>query len=48
MRVDVVDLRDFYDTSLGQVSARFIRRRVRELWPDVRGMRVLGVGYATP
>lgn len=45
---DVVDLRDFYATSLGQVARRMIRRRARLLWPDVAGMRILGLGYATP
>jgi SAM-dependent methyltransferase len=45
---DVIDLRDFYETSLGQVTCRTLRRRLRDLWPDVRGMRVLGLGYATP
>ncbi len=25
-----------------------IRRRVRLMWPDLTGMRLLGVGYATP
>ena len=45
---DVVDLREFYDTQLGQVARRMIRRRVRILWPNVRGQRVLGLGYATP
>ncbi|MGB8274351.1 MAG: methyltransferase domain-containing protein [Alphaproteobacteria bacterium] len=48
MVTDVIDLRDFYETSLGQVACRLIRRRVREFWPDVRGLRVLGLGYATP
>ena len=48
MSSDVVDLRDFYGTRLGQVARRMIRRRVRLLWPDVSGMRVLGLGYATP
>jgi SAM-dependent methyltransferase len=48
MHDDVVDLRDFYGTSLGQVARRMIRRRVRLLWPNVQGMRVLGIGYATP
>jgi SAM-dependent methyltransferase len=48
MHDDVVDLRDFYATSLGQVARRMIRRRLRLLWPDVRNLRVLGVGYATP
>ncbi len=45
---DVVDLRDFYETQLGQMARRMIRRGVRSLWPDVRGQRVLGLGYATP
>lgn len=48
MRMDVVDLRDFYDTSLGQTACRVIRRRLRLLWPDVKGMTVLGLGFATP
>lgn len=45
---DVVDLRDFYAESLGQVAQRLLRRRLRLLWPDVKGERVLGLGYATP
>ncbi|MGE5503432.1 MAG: class I SAM-dependent methyltransferase [Actinomycetota bacterium] len=48
MWTDVVDLRDFYDTSLGQVAKRMIRRQLRQLWPDVTGMRVLGLGFAPP
>ena len=45
---DVIDLRDFYATSLGQVARRMIRRRLRAMWPDLTGMRLLGLGYATP
>ena len=45
---DVVDLRDFYDTSLGQVARRMIRRRARAIWPNVSGLSLLGLGYATP
>jgi SAM-dependent methyltransferase len=48
MSADVVDLRDFYATRLGQEARRMIRRRIRMVWPDIGGMRVLGVGYATP
>lgn len=48
MILDVVDLRDFYASSLGSIARRMIRRQVRKLWPDMRGMRVLGFGYATP
>jgi hypothetical protein len=45
---DVVDLRDFYETSLGQVARRMIRRRIRMMWSDTRNLRVLGLGFATP
>ena len=48
MASDVVDLRDFYRTLLGQVARRMIRRALRRMWPDVRGMRLLGMGYAAP
>lgn len=48
MWVDVIDLRDFYGSGLGRTTRRMIGRRVRALWPDVRGMNVLGFGYATP
>ncbi len=45
---DAVDLRDFYGTSLGRMARRVIRRRLREIWPDVTGLSVLGLGYPTP
>ena len=48
MWTDIVDIRDFYESQLGIVARRMIRRRVREFWPDVTGMRVLGLGFATP
>ena len=48
MHSDVVELRDFYDSALGRVVQRMIRRRVRRIWPDVRGDTILGLGYATP
>jgi SAM-dependent methyltransferase len=45
---DVVDLNAFYASRLGQVARRMIRRRVRALWPDLRGQSVLGLGFTTP
>jgi SAM-dependent methyltransferase len=48
MWTDVVDLRDFYATGLGRVARRMIARRIRQLWPDLRGRNVLGLGYVTP
>lgn len=48
MWTDAIDLRDFYASSLGRVARRMIGRRIRALWPDVRGLSVLGIGYAAP
>jgi len=48
MRADIVDLRAFYETGLGCEVQRLITRRLRVLWPDVQGLDVLGLGFATP
>ena len=48
MSSDVVDLRDFYASALGQAARRQILRRIGEMWPDMAQQRVLGLGYATP
>src|SRR5207245_6153525 len=48
MASDVVDLRDFYRTPLGQVARRMIRRAIQRVWPDLHGMRIVGIGYPTP
>lgn len=48
MYTDIVDLREFYETALGQMARRMIRRRIRTIWPNLRGQIVLGVGYTTP
>jgi SAM-dependent methyltransferase len=48
MHLDVVDLKQFYDSRLGRIAARTLRHRLRTLWPSVAGMRVVGLGYATP
>jgi SAM-dependent methyltransferase len=48
MPSDVIDLRDFYKTGLGRVARRMIRRSIGSIWPDLRAMRLLGIGYPTP
>jgi SAM-dependent methyltransferase len=48
MWTDVLDLNDFYRSTLGQMTTRLLRARLREVWPNVRGETVLGLGYATP
>ncbi len=46
--MDVVDLREFYASPLGQASRRLIARRIRSRWESASGATVLGLGYATP
>jgi SAM-dependent methyltransferase len=46
--MDVVDLRNFYGQQLGVVARRFVGRGIRARWHDTRGLRLLGIGYATP
>ncbi|HLY54995.1 MAG TPA: methyltransferase domain-containing protein [Stellaceae bacterium] len=48
MYTDVVDLRDFYETSLGQTACRMLRRRIRTIWPSLEGTSLVGIGYAGP
>ncbi len=48
MRQDVVDLRDFYVSGRGAVARRMIRAAIARMWPDVRGLAVLGLGYPAP
>ena len=48
MALDVVDLRSFYATPLGQVARRRLSHIVRERWGHCVGLSVVGIGYATP
>ncbi|MBM3530121.1 MAG: class I SAM-dependent methyltransferase [Alphaproteobacteria bacterium] len=48
MSIDVVDLRDFYANRLGSVARHFIGRAIRRRWSDAKGLRMVGLGYATP
>jgi SAM-dependent methyltransferase len=45
---DVRDLARFYRTPLGQRARQTILARLVQLWPDMRGRRLLGYGYAVP
>lgn len=48
MHLDVIDLMAFYRTPLGLIARAQLRRKVRGMWPNVRGDSVLGLGFATP
>jgi hypothetical protein len=43
-----IDLKEFYETIQGKVVQRILRQHIRKFWPDVRGQRILGLGYAPP
>lgn len=48
MRFDVHALQLFYASRLGQDGRARVQVRLDALWPDVAGLDVLGLGYATP
>lgn len=48
MSVDVTDLRAFYRSPLGEVARRLVAQAIDRFWGPVHGLRVLGLGYATP
>ena len=48
MHLFVTELRDFYETPLGGVARRLIRREIRNIWPNAKGQQIVGLGYAPP
>ena len=45
---DVLELHEFYRDRLGLVVQRLLRRRLRQMWPDLSGQTLMGFGYAGP
>ena len=48
MALDVVDLRSFYASALGEVARRYIGRIVVARWDNVAGLSIAGIGFAPP
>jgi SAM-dependent methyltransferase len=48
MSIDVIDLRSFYSSSLGDVARRVVHKIVRQRFSNCTGYSILGVGYVTP
>ncbi|MCK4945936.1 MAG: methyltransferase domain-containing protein [Alphaproteobacteria bacterium] len=48
MYTNAIDLKEFYDTIQGRVVQRILRQNIRKFWPDMKGQRVAGIGYAVP
>jgi SAM-dependent methyltransferase len=48
MGSDARALTEFYQTPMGQMARRVIQARLQDFWPDLRGRRLLGYGFAIP
>ncbi|MGB9152584.1 MAG: methyltransferase domain-containing protein [Alphaproteobacteria bacterium] len=48
MFADIIELRDFYQSPLGLMARRVLRAHIGEMWPNMRGERVLVLGYGVP
>ena len=48
MHMDVKELRDFYTRPLGTVVRRRLGNRLRTHWPNLKGLSVVGLGFASP
>ena len=48
MHTDILDLREFYLGSLGLTVRHVLRARLRHIWPNIKGERILMLGFGTP
>lgn len=48
MHVDVKDLRDFYNSPLGEVARKAITKRIFARWSSLAALTLVGIGYTTP
>ncbi len=48
MHADIAELQEFYASRQGQLARRLIGHQLRQLWGDLRGRTVVGLGYAVP
>lgn len=48
MHTKAIDLKEFYESTQGRVVQRVLRQHLRHFWPDIKGLRLLGLGYAIP
>ncbi len=45
---DVIALKEFYASPLGQMACLAVRKRIHGFWPDAKGDSLLGLGFTTP
>ncbi|MEM7651299.1 MAG: methyltransferase domain-containing protein [Pseudomonadota bacterium] len=44
----VYDFKSFYAGKTGRVVRRILKDRIRELWPNLSGLSLVGTGYSNP
>ncbi|MEM6382717.1 MAG: methyltransferase domain-containing protein [Pseudomonadota bacterium] len=48
MRVDIIDLRDFYTSPLGMRTRGYLRAALARHMSDAKGMDIAGIGFVNP
>jgi len=48
MKTNIYDLQSFYNSSEGRLLKSLLSGAIEKLWPDIKGDRILGIGYAAP
>jgi SAM-dependent methyltransferase len=48
VRSEIGEIEAFYASRHGQLARRLITRQIRQLWPDLAGRVVVGIGHAQP
>lgn len=48
MHADIIELREFYSTTLGHLAERSIAAALKPVWTQMPSERLVGIGYAVP
>lgn len=48
MHADIVELREFYNSTLGHLAELSIAQALKSIWPTLPGERLVGLGYTVP
>lgn len=48
MALSVYNLKSFYASKAGRLVRRLLVNQIKALWPDIKGLRLMGAGYAVP
>lgn len=44
----IYDLKNFYGSRAGRLVRRILGGHIHMFWPDIKGLRIVGMGYAVP